>query len=187
MRTKLILLNLLIMTTSCAQSQTPTSTNGKKILVIYFSHSGNTKAIAEQIKNATGADIFEIQPLKDYPKDYNTVVDQAKKEINSNYKPELKTKVENIGQYDMVFIGSPNWWSTVAPPVNTFLPVYDLSGKTVIPFITHGGGGLGHSIADLKNLCPKSTFLEGIAISDRSIKDSQNEILKWLKQIKVIK
>lgn len=187
MKTKLILLNLLIMITSCAHSQTPTSTNGKKILVIYFSHSGNTRAIAEQIKNATGADIFEIQPVNDYPKDYKAVVDQAKKEINSNYKPELKTKIENIGQYDVIFIRSPNWCSTVAPPVNSFLSVYDLSGKTIVPFMTHGGGGLGHSIADLKKLCPNSTFLEGIAISDRSIKDSQNEILKWLQQIKVIK
>jgi flavodoxin len=187
MKTKLILLNVLIMITSCAQSQTPTSTKGKKILVVYFSHSGNTRAIAEQIKSSTGADIFEIQPVKDYPKDYKAVVDQAKKEINSNYKPELKTKVENIGQYDVIFIGSPNWCSTVAPPVNSFLSANDLSGKTVVPFMTHGGGGFGHTIVDLKKLCPNSTFLEGIAISDRSIKDSQNEILEWLQQIKVIK
>lgn len=175
------------MMASCTQSQQPQPAPGsKKILVAYFSHSGNTKVIAEYIKNATGADIFEIQPVKDYPKDYNTVVDQAKKEINSNFKPELKAKVENIGQYDLIFIGSPNWWSTVAPPVNTFLSEYDLSGKTVIPFMTHGGGGFGHSIADIKKLCPKSTFLEGIAISDRSIKESQEKVIKWLKEIKVI-
>lgn len=186
MKTKLILLNVLVMITSCAHSQTQPASGGQKILVVYFSHSGNTKAIAEQIRNATGADIFEIQPVNAYPKDYKAVVDQAKKEISSNYKPELKTKIENIGQYDVIFIGSPNWCSTMAPPMNTFLSEYDFSGKTLVPFMTHGGGVFGHYIADLKNLCPKSTFLEGIAISDRSIKDSQNEILKWLKQIKVI-
>jgi flavodoxin len=159
----------------------------KKILVVYFSHSGNTRIIAEQIKNATGADIFEIQTVKDYPKDYQTVVEQAKKEINSNYKPKLKTKVNNIEFYDIIFIGSPNWWSTVVPPVATFLTSYNLEGKTIVPFMTHEGSGMGHSVADIKKMCPKSTVLEGLPIRGSYVKRAQEDVTKWLRKIKIIK
>ena len=159
----------------------------KKILVVYFSHSGNTRIIGEQIKNATGADIFEIQTVKDYPKDYQTVVEQAKKEINSNYKPKLKTKVNNIEFYDIIFIGSPNWWSTVAPPVATFLTSYNLEGKTIVPFMTHEGSGMGHSVADIKKMCPKSTVLEGLPIRGSYVKRAQEDVTKWLRKINIIK
>lgn len=159
----------------------------KKILVAYFSHSGNTREIANQIHKIVGGDIFEIQVVKPYPKDYETVVEQAKKELASGYKPALKTKVENIKAYDIVFIGYPNWWSTIPAPVKTFLTEYDLSGKTVVPFCTHGGGGLGQSIADISKLCPKSDLLDGIAVSGAGVKIAQNKVLEWLKKIRIIK
>jgi flavodoxin len=159
----------------------------KKILIVYFSHSGNTRVIAEQIQKATGGVIFEIQPVKDYPSDYNTVVDQAKKEINANYKPALKALVKNIETYDVIFIGSPNWWSTIAPPVATFLSSYNLEGKTIIPFMTHGGGGMGHSVSDIKKLCPKSIVLDGLPISGSYVRRAQNDVENWLRKIKIIK
>jgi len=128
------------------QSQNPQST-GNKILIVYFSHSGNTRVVANQIQELTGGDIFEIQPVNAYPTDYQTVVDQAKKEINTSYKPPLKTSVKNFESYDIIMVGSPNWWSTIAPPVAAFLTSYNFEGKTIVPFMTHGGGGMGHSVA----------------------------------------
>lgn len=159
----------------------------RKVLVAYFSHSGNTKVIAEYIKESTGGDLFEIKTTKNYPTDYNTVVEQAKKEIKTNYKPELKTTISNIGEYDVIFIGSPNWWSTIAPPVATFLSSYDLTGKIIIPFITHEGSRLGRSIADIKSLCPKSEVIDGYSCRGSNVKNAREEVNEWVKKIVIHK
>jgi flavodoxin len=183
---KLNLIILLIMTTLGCQSQPQNLGSGKKILVVYFSHSGNTRVIAEDIQKATGADIFEIQPVNPYPSDYNAVVDQAKREINANYKPALKTKLDNIEKYDIIFVGSPNWWSTVAPPVATFLSSYNFDGKTIIPFITHEGSRMGRSVSDIQRLCPKSTVLEGLSIRGSSVNSANADVVNWLKKLNII-
>lgn len=161
--------------------------NQKKILIAYFSRTGNTREMARQIQKATGGDIFEIIPLKPYPEAYQEVVAQAKKEIKAGFKPELKTKIKDINKYDIIFVGSPNWFSTIAPPVTAFLAAYDLSGKTVIPFVTHGGGGMANCEADVKKLCPKSTFLKGQAVNGRLVKNAQDKISEWLREIKISK
>ena len=124
-----------------AETASAAPKNNGKILIAYYSWSGHTKKVAEAIQNEIGGDLFEIQPETAYSDDYKTVVDQAKKEINEGYRPALKNNVANIAQYDIVFIGSPNWWGTIAPVVSTFVEQNDLSGKTVVPFITHGSGG----------------------------------------------
>jgi len=105
--------------------------------VVYFSRSGNTREIANQIHERVGGDIFEIQPEEPYPSNYDAVVKQAKQELESGYKPKLKAKIENIESYDVIFVGSPIWWGTIPAPVVTFLSEYDLSGKTIVPFCTH--------------------------------------------------
>ena len=156
-----------------------------KILVAYFSHSGNTLEIAHQIHKSAGGDIFEIQALKPYPVDYDTVVQQARQELDSNFKPALKTKLENIRPYDSVFIGYPVWWGTIPAPVKTFLLEYDLSEKTVAPFCTHEGSGLGRSAMDISKLCPGSTLLDGIAIRGREVKTAQSKVSEWLRKIKI--
>jgi flavodoxin len=164
----------------------PTSTQ-KKALVVYYSWSGNTQEMANQIKNATKADIFQIVPATPYPVDYKECTEQAKKEINSNYKPTLKSKPNSIDSYDVIFVGSPNWWSTIAPPVATFLSSYDFSGKTVVPFMTHEGTGMGNSVVDIKKLCPKSTVPDGLPIRGGSVKRSKEQVEKWLREIEIIK
>jgi flavodoxin len=159
----------------------------KKILVAYFSHSGNTREIANQIHKSAGGDIFEIQSVKPYPHNYDAVVEQAKQELESDHKPALKTKMENIKPYDLVYIGYPIWWGTFPAPVKTFLSEYDFSGKTILPFCTHEGSGLGRSVTDISNLCQKSTLLDGIAIWGRNVKTAQNKVSEWLQNIKIKK
>ncbi len=159
----------------------------KKILVAYFSYSGNTREIADQIHNSVGGDIFEIQAVKPYPDDYDAVVKQAKQELEPSYKPALKTKIENIKSYDLVFIGYPNWCKTVPAPVRTFLSEYDFSRKTIVPFCTHEGSGLGQSAADISKYCPQSTLLDGIAIRGSDVKTAQNKLSEWLQKIKITK
>jgi len=159
----------------------------KKILVVYFSHSGNTREIANQIHKSVGGDIFEIQAVKPYPDDYDAAVQQARQELDSGYKPALKIKFEDIKSYDLVFIGYPIWWGTFSAPVKTFLSEYDFSGKTILPFCTHEGSGLGRSVTDISKLCPKSTLLDGVAFWGRDRKIEQNKVSEWLRKIKITK
>lgn len=187
MKVKIISLAILIMSiTINNQSNAQTIPSGKKILIAYYSWGGNTRNMSEQIKVATGADIFEIVPEKAYPVNYNTCVDQAKEETNSKYKPELKSKVENFDSYDIIIVGSPNWWSTIAPPVATFLSSYNFSGKTILPFITHEGSRMGRSETDIKELCPTATMIKGLPVRGGSVKNAGNDINKWLKENSII-
>ncbi len=154
--------------------------SGKKVLVVYYSLTGNTKAVAEEIQKDTGGDIFELQTVQSYPANYKAQTEQAKKEIQDGYRPLLKGKIDNIGQYDIIFVGSPCWWSTYAPAVSTFLADYNLDGKTIVPFMTHEGSGMGRSVSDMKKAAPKSTVLNGLAIRGSSANNSQTEVKKFV-------
>lgn len=153
----------------------------KKILVAYYSYSGNTRKAAQEIYKKVGGDIFEIQVVNAYPAGYNDVVAQAKKELAEDFKPRIRENVKNIDEYDVIFVGSPVWWHTIAPPVTTFLSEHNLSGKTVVPFVTHGGGGRANSFNNVAKLAPNSKVLEGIEFySDRY---TDKEISDWLNKI----
>ena len=138
------------------KNETRTNAGGKIILVVYFSHTGNTREIADMIHLNTGGDISEIRAVKTYPDDYEALKKVAKQELNSGDNPALKTKISNIRSYNIIFIGYPIWWGTFPAPVRTFLSENDLSGKTIVPFSTHLGSGLGRSVSDISKLCPKS-------------------------------
>ncbi len=191
MQTKqfLLLSVVIVLMMSCIQGQQQSSKSeeSKKILIVYYSWSGNTKEVAQQIQKTTGGDIFEIVPIEAYPVNYQECIDQAKEEINAGFKPALQSKVEDIESYDIIFVGTPNWWSTIAPPVVTFLSEYNLEGKTIVPFCTHGNGGKARCFSDMAEHCLKSTFIEnGFAISGNSAKSAQNEVDQWLQEIKII-
>ena len=156
------------------------------ILVAYFSRTSNTREIANQIHEKAGGDIFEIESVNPYPSDYDEAVKRARKELDEGYRPRLKSEVENMESYDVVFIGYPNWWGTIPRPVAAFLSEYNFSGKTVAPFCTHEGSLFGHSITDIKKLCPHSTILDGLAIRGSDVKNAQNEVSRWLRKIKII-
>jgi flavodoxin len=155
----------------------------KHILVAYFSHSGNTRVIAKQIHDNVGGDIFEIVTIDPYPSDYDEVVEQAGKELRARYRPKLKTKVGDMKSYDVVFVGYPNWWGTIPMPVATFLSEYDFSGKTIIPFCTNEGSRLGRSVTDIKELCPQSSILDGLAVRGSDVKKAQGDVSKWLHEL----
>ncbi|WP_295812239.1 flavodoxin [uncultured Victivallis sp.] len=158
-----------------------------KVLIAYYSWSGNTRAAAEQIQKITGGTLFEIKPAKAYPSDYSACVDQAKQECRDEFKPELATKVEDFAKYDVIFVGTPNWWSTMAPPVRSFLAGYDFSGKTVIPFVTHGGGGMARCERDMRKVCPKAAFGKGGAFSGGSIRNAADALRKWVDEVVTIR
>lgn len=138
---------------SAQTSKEKTMSEDKKVLIAYYSWSGNTEEVAQAIAEKTKGTLFRIQTVDPYPEEYRATTTQAKKEINAGFRPKLKDKVNDIAQYDIIFIGSPNWWGTIAPAVSSFLESYDLTGKTVIPFITHGGGGVQNTIKDLTAQC----------------------------------
>lgn len=129
------------------------NTSGKKVLVAYFTLTGNTEKAAKIIAEETGADLYQIELVTPYPSEYKEQTALAKKELADGTLPAIKPWPENIGEYDVVFVGSPVWWGTMATPVRTFLASGALKGKTVIPFVTHGGGGADNSFTDTAKLC----------------------------------
>lgn len=152
----------------------------KKALVVYFSYTGHTRLLAEQIQKMTGADIFELQPMEAYSKDYKTVEQQGKKEVNEGYQPKLKVQVPNLASYDVIFVGTPIWWYSVSPVTASFLSDPALIGKTIVPFCTHGGYGAGHSLEDMKKIATKSTVLDELVLEGSDKEYDKGTILTWL-------
>jgi flavodoxin len=137
---------------------------GKKILIVYLSRTNNTKAIAEIIQKNIGGDLVALELTKPYPENYKQTVDQVSKELETGFLPPLKTKIDHIEKYDIVFIGFPTWGMELPPPMKSFLHQYNLTGKTTIPFNTNAGYGIGNSFQTVKALCKNSKILEGFEI-----------------------
>lgn len=167
---------------AAAAPQNKAEAAGNKVLIVYFSHSGNTAKAAEALQQATGGCTMKLIPCTPYPQDYDTCVAQAKKEIKEGAEPELIPANIAFDAFDVVFVGSPNWWGTIAPPVRTFLKTYDLSGKKVAFFNTHGGGGMQRCEKDFKALLPKNAvYLSGIALPGSDTAGYAKDIPAWLK------
>lgn len=187
----------------CANAQQPerdaeVSQPERKVLIVYLSRTNNTKAVAEFIHGEVGGTIVPLELEKPYPADYRTTVEQVARENETGFLPPLKTKINSIEQYDVVFVGFPTWGMQLPPPMKSFLRQYSFKGKTVVPFNTNAGYGAGSSFATVKELCPESTILEGfvttggmerdgvyLAIKDARAKEVNNEVRNWLKRIKV--
>lgn len=165
-------------------------------LVIYFSRSGenyfggelktiekgNTEVVAEYIKEETGADLFKVEPVNEYPADYMKCIDVAKKEQQDGARPEIKETLEDISEYDTIYIGFPNWWGTLPMPMWTQLEQLDFSGKAVKPFVTHEGSGFGSSQRDLKKLCEGAEIKKGLSISGGNVYDAQDSVNHWVSE-----
>jgi flavodoxin len=156
-----------------------TKGNAAKCLIAFFSRPGNnyvngsivnlpvgnTEIVAKMIREMTGGDLFHIEAVNAYPGDYSET-----------------SHHENMASYDMIFLGYPTWWGTMPMPVLTFLEEYDFSGKTITPFCTHEGSGLGRSVADIRKTCPKSTVLEGLAIRGGEVNNAREIVSGWLRE-----
>lgn len=186
--------------------QTPTAVShaGGKVLVVYFSVpetdgvdassgasrvikdgklQGNTEYVASVISETTGSDLFEIKTVHTYPGSHKALIDAAKVEIDDKARPALATHIENPEDYDVVFVGFPNWWYDMPMPLYTFFDEYDFSGKTVIPFCTHGGSRFSGAIKTIRELEPRATVLDGYSVARERVANSEEGILKWLEKI----
>ena len=161
------------------------------MLITFFSRTGTTHEIANQIQKNVGGDLFELTTVHTYPKEYRATTKQAKREQETNFRPQLTADVPNIDSYELVFIGYPNWWWTLPMAFFSFLERHNFSGKTIIPFCTHEGSGLGRGLADIKSMCPNATIVEGIALrgggSDNVQTDSaRREVVEWLRKTGIL-
>lgn len=177
-------------------AQTPAT--GKKVLVAYFSRTGeeynvgritkgNTAIVAEFIAQKTGADLFEIKPVTPYPDDYDACIELAKQEIQADARPTFANSIDNFAQYDTIFVGYPIWWSKLPRVMMTFFESNDFSGKKIIPFCTHAGSGLAGTEREIKVACPNSNVLGGVAIVGKRCQNDaesvRQEVNQWLQDI----
>jgi flavodoxin len=183
-----------------------TEVTGKKdkVLVAFFSHPepdgvdavanasrvivegtiyGNTHYVAEIISKATGGDLHEIKTAHSYPTPQQSLLDYAKKEIDNNERPKLISKIDNLKDYDVVFIGFPNWWYDMPMPIYTFFDEYDFSGKTIIPFCTHGGSRFSKAQETILDLEKGAQVVRGLSVSRNDVSKSKNDVLSWLSRI----
>lgn len=186
----------------CAQGNSKkgmNNMNGKKVLVAFFSRAdenynvgyiekGNTQIIAEMIAEETGGTLFHIETVTPYPADYMECIDIAKKELNSKARPAIKGDAQ-VEDCDIIFLGYPNWWGNVPMAVYTFIEKHNWHGKTVIPFCTHEGSGLGSTEGKLKNACKGATFLKGLAIQGATVQNRQSQarqsVMNWLDKLEI--
>ncbi|WP_300629260.1 flavodoxin [uncultured Thomasclavelia sp.] len=152
-------------------------------LILYFSMSGNTETVANYIHEEIGGDIVKLETVQTYPEDYDELVDYAREEQRDNTRPELERAIENIEQYDTIFLGYPNWWGDMPMPIYSFLDQYYLSNKTIAPFRTHGGSGLSGTPANIANEEPDAVVTEGLAINGDDVDDCQDEVNEWLDEL----
>ena len=145
--------------------------------------TGNTGVVADMIAQATGADLFSIRTVEQYPDTYDATIDQGQQEQSDGARPELATYLENLDSYDTIFLGFPNWWGDMPMAVYTFLDEVDLSGKTVIPFVTSGGSGFSNTISTIQQMEPQATVQEGLSISGSSATGAQQQVESWLSEL----
>jgi flavodoxin len=195
---------LLISACSFAQkddSQAPVKAplDPSKVLIVYLSRTNNTKAVAGIIHKELGGTLVDLELEKPYPANYQATVQQVVRENEQGYLPPLRTKIANLSQYDVVFVGFPTWGMQLPPPMKSFSKQYDLSGKTLVPFNTNAGYGVGSSLETVKALAPRSTVLEGFTtrggverdgvlfvMEGNKEKQVQTEVQAWLKKLNLV-
>ncbi len=181
-------------------TSTHSTVDPDKVLIVYLSRTNNTKAIAEIIQKNVGGRLVALELETPYPENYKAIVDQVVHENATGFLPPLKTKIDSIEKYDVIFVGFPTWGMQLPPPMKSFLNQYDLRGKTIVPFNTHAGYGAGSSFETIKKLCPRSTILVGFSIKGgverdgiyfvmegEKEKQAQIEVKEWLRKLSLLK
>ncbi len=203
---KFFLLSIFLLVSLSSSCQTKsvnpseiTHVASKKILIVYLTRTKNTKAVAEMIHESVGGTLVELELENPYPENYRAIVAQVAQENETGFLPPLKTKITNLDQYEVVFVGFPTWGMQLPPPMKSFLHEYGLSGKTVIPFNTNAGYGIGSSFDTVSELCPNCKILEGFSTKGGVERDGilfvmdgekevevQKEVRKWLEKINIL-
>lgn len=192
------------LTTTVQRTRTAVERKGGKTLVAYFSFPetdgvdassgasrlqvegelmGNTQYVASVISKATGGDLFEIKTVRAYPGSHKALIEAAKIETDNDARPKLATHIKNLKDYDVVFVGFPNWWYDMPKPLYTFFDEYDFGGKTVIPFCTHGGSGFSDAVETIRKMEKNAVVFDGYAIARGRVDKSKDGIMKWLENI----
>ena len=169
-------------TITTREDTTSKNTSTKKALIIFYSWSGNTRGVAKEIQSQTGFDTIELELVKPYSTDYNTVLNEAQRDQHNQARPALKTKIDSKkwAEYDTIIIGYPNWWASIPMPIATLLESYDFNGKTILPFCSHGGGRFGQSITAISKLAPKAKIGSGLSIHYSGGSSLSKDVEKWL-------
>ena len=154
--------------------------NARRTLIVYFSESGNTRGLANRIQALTGADIFEIRLVNPYPDSYSALLDRALEEQRTQARPALRGRVDDMDQYGTILLGYPNWWACIPMPVATFLESYDFSGKTIVPFCSHGNGQMGQTVPSICKLAPNADIREPLSVTYSGGNSLNNDIREWL-------
>lgn len=175
-------LSMATATAACAEPDAAPNRASSKTLVAYFTRSGNTRVIAGTVRRALGADLFEIRPLRPYPEDYEQTVEQARQERDRGYEPPLAAKVGDIAAYDTIFLGFPIWGETAPPVIRSFLRAHDLAGRTLRPFITHGGYGPGNSLSVLESHALGTRIEPAFVMEADQERRTLDEVTGWLER-----
>lgn len=151
-----------------------------KTLIVYFSESGNTRNMANIIQELTGGDLVEIEMQTPYSDSYSILLEEAERDLLATARPALRTRIENMNEYDTILIGYPNWYAILPMPVFTFLESYNFRGKRIIPFCSHGNGMLGETVANICKACPEADVREALSITYGGSSSLRDEIREWL-------
>ena len=172
---------------SMPETTTPNNMNQEEAnstIVINGEVLGNTQYVAYLIQKNIGADIFRIEPKTPYPTNHKTLVDLAKAEQNNKARPELAATIQNLGQYDVIFLGYPNWWGDMPMILYSFLESHNLSGKTIIPFNTHGGSGFSSTVSTIAALQPNANVIKnGFTVSRNTVQNCADDVAAWVKEL----
>ncbi|HSI75956.1 MAG TPA: flavodoxin [Lunatimonas sp.] len=189
------------LSSSCQTSESPEigTVTSERILIVYLSRTKNTKTVAEIIQQKVGGTLVALELRTPYSEDYRAIVDQVARENETGFLPPLKTEIENINQYEVIYLGFPTWGMQLPPPMKSFLNQYDLSGKTIVPFNTNAGYGTGSNFRSVEELSPNANILEGYSTTGGIERDGilyvmegeklvevKGEVISWLKNINMI-
>ena len=157
--------------------------DSSKMLIIYFTRTGNTEKIANYINKVTNIEIFKIEPKTAYPSNYDETLSIARNEQSSNSRPEINNPLTDVSKYDIILLGYPLWYSHLPNIVMTQLELLNLNNKIIYPFNTHGSSGIGSSVNDIKNIVSGATVNNGFAIQQKNVENSEDDVNEWLENI----
>ncbi len=173
--------NILIVYFSVPETDGLDTVAGASRVVVDGEVLGNTQYLAQLIQQETGGELFRIETVQEYPGTHDDLLDFAYNELSENARPELATEIDNLDSYDVIFLGYPNWNADLPMPLYTFLETYNFSGKTIIPFTSHGGSGFSRTIQTIQELQPQATVIEdGLSISRNNVTDAQSDVTEWI-------